>query len=86
MVSVSDGDDNLCRACSTNGKNVRMLRFRWKVGSVPMHVDPEPLICVLCDSEFRQDMNVRLLQPNQVVTTLVLDAISLGISQVAVRK
>ena len=68
MVSVPDGDANLCRACSRNGKIVRMLRFVWKAGSVPIHMGEECLICVLCDSQFRIDMNIRLPQPNQVIS------------------
>ena len=68
-VAVPDGDAALCRRCSTDGRQVRMLRFVWKTGSVPMHMGHECTVCVLCDAAFRQDMNIRLPQPNQVIPT-----------------
>lgn len=68
-VSVPEGDAHLCRSCSTNGREVRMLNFVWKNGSVPMHMGRDCTVCILCDANFRRDMNVRLPQPNQVATT-----------------
>lgn len=65
-ISVPEGDANLCRRCSTNCKEVRQLHFVWKTGSVPMHMGRECKTCVLCDAAFRQEMNIRLPQPNQV--------------------
>lgn len=69
LVTVPDGDAAICRTCSTNDKEVRMLHFVWRAGSVPMYLGRECTVCVLCDSNFRQDMNIRLPQPNQVMTT-----------------
>lgn len=68
-ISVPTSDNEVCRHCSTPGRTVRRVHFTWRSGSVPPHFGRESTICVLCDSGFRQDLNVRLPQLNQVMTT-----------------
>jgi DNA topoisomerase III len=68
--SVTSPDGMVCQNCSTSGKVVRKFQFTWKAGSVPPHLGRECTVCILCDAAFRQDMNVRLPQHGQVMTTI----------------
>ena len=63
-VSVEEGQS--CRRCSNPNRDVKLLRFEWKPGSVPPHLDRHHVACVLCDQMLKQDMNLRLPQVNQV--------------------
>lgn len=68
-VSIPAGDENqntMCPTCSTGGRVVRKVHFVWKPGSVPPNLGRECTVCVLCDVEFRREMNISLPQPNQV--------------------
>jgi DNA topoisomerase III len=67
IVSVPEGENKLCRRCSIGGREVHLLHFKWKPGSVPLHMGHEFQGCILCDSDFRRDMNIRLPQANQVM-------------------
>ena len=58
-----------CPKCSTHGQVVRKLDFVWRTGSVPPHLGRECTVCFLCDVAFRHDMNIRLPQLGQVMTT-----------------
>jgi len=75
-VSV-DGEDSegnertdvhllLCQNCSTPNKQVRKIKFVWKPGSVPPHYDRELVTCILCNDNFRTDMDIRIPTINQV--------------------
>lgn len=66
-VTVPEGDENICRSCSTAGL-VRKVSFTWKPGSVPPHLGRSITVCVLCDAAFRNDLQMSLPQPNQVRT------------------
>ena len=66
-VTVPEGDENVCRSCSTAGP-VRKVSFTWKPGSVPPHLGRSSTVCVLCDAAFRNDLQMSLPQPNQVRT------------------
>ena len=68
-VTIPEGDGNICRRCSTVAP-VRKVSFVWKSGSVPPHLGRESTACVLCDSAFRQDLQINLPQPNQVMTNI----------------
>lgn len=59
-----------CANCSnTDGQTmVRKLKFTWKPGSVPPHIDREHIGCVLCDEFLRREMNLSLPQYNQVIS------------------
>jgi DNA topoisomerase III len=63
-----DDQNSICTRCSTNGRVVRKIRFVWKPGSVPPHMDREIATCLLCDSDFRQEMRITLPQPGLVQT------------------
>ena len=70
-VSVSSGDENqantICAQCSTNGRSpVRKVTFVFRHGSVPAYLLPETTTCVLCDSEFRREVQIALPRPDQV--------------------
>ena len=69
-VSVSSDNENqpnsICHRCSSPGRVVRTVTFEWKRGSVPPHMGRDLTTCVLCDVDFRREMNVSLPQPNQV--------------------
>lgn len=67
---MTSPDGMVCQNCSTSGKVVRKFQFTWKAGSVPPHLGRECTVCILCDAAFRQDMNVRLPQHGQVMTTI----------------
>mmetsp|Transcript_20457 Transcript_20457/g.30371 ORF Transcript_20457/g.30371 Transcript_20457/m.30371 type:complete len:969 (-) Transcript_20457:950-3856(-) len=60
--------DSICHNCTSDRRQVRMLHFVWKPGSVPMHIGRESTVCIFCDSDFRQELNIRLPQANQVAT------------------
>ena len=66
-VTVPEGDESVCRSCSTAGP-VRKVSFTWKPGSVPPHLGRSSTVCVLCDAAFRNDLQMSLPQPNQVRT------------------
>ena len=59
---------HMCSNCTrADGQTlVRKLKFKWKPGSVPPHIEREYVGCVLCDDFLRQDMNINLPQFNQV--------------------
>ena len=67
-VTIPEGDANVCRRCSTNNEPVRKVSFVWRSGSVPPHIGRESIVCVLCDTGFREDLQVNLPQMNQVRT------------------
>ena len=56
----------VCHVCSNQNKLVRKIKFVWKAGSVPPMYDREMTTCILCDSNLRSDMNIRLPSMNQV--------------------
>jgi len=60
-------DESRCESCSSPGQEVRKLRFGWKVGSVPPQWGRTCTTCILCDTSFRQDLQIRLPQANQVM-------------------
>jgi DNA topoisomerase-3 len=64
-ISIPDDDGSICNVCSTFGP-VRKVSFVWKVGGVPPHIGRESTVCILCDSQFRQDVGILLPQMNQV--------------------
>lgn len=69
-VNVLVGDENedsLCPSCSTPRNIVRKIKFSWKRGSVPPHYGDTTIVCILCDEQFRREMEISLPQPNQVV-------------------
>ena len=66
--SVSIPDNTFCASCSRPQKQVRKANFVFRPGSVPPHIDREVTVCVLCDSAFRQDLNIRLPVRGQVAT------------------
>ncbi len=66
--TISIPENLTCTSCSTAGRTVRKVHFVWKPGSVPPHLDRECTVCVLCDVGFRQDLQVSLPQPGQVMT------------------
>lgn len=58
-----------CANCSNtnNQQRVRKLKFVWKAGSVPPHVEREHIGCVLCDRFLKEDMRIQLpIRNNQV--------------------
>lgn len=66
-----DSDDqatqgSFCDGCSTPDKPVRLIKLKWKPGSVPPHFGTEYVGCILCDRRLRSDMNISMPQPNQV--------------------
>ena len=71
-ISVQEGpgegetQHEFCTRCTNGSKTVRMLKFKWKPGSVPPHINREYVGCILCDDMFRRDMNIKLPQQNQV--------------------
>ncbi|KAL7572581.1 hypothetical protein ACA910_000398 [Epithemia clementina (nom. ined.)] len=66
----SVADAVVCNQCSsTHGDVVRLISIQWKPGSVPPHYGRETTVCVVCDSEFRQEFHINLPQPGQVVPT-----------------
>lgn len=66
--STSIPENQTCAPCSAPGRQVRKVHFVWKAGSIPPHLDRECTVCVLCDVDFRQDMQVSLPQRGQVQT------------------
>ena len=66
-IEVFQGDEHICNNCSTNSA-VRKLSFVWKPGDVPPHIGRESTVCVLCDSRFRQDLQIQLPQMDRVGT------------------
>ena len=66
-VDVLQGDEHICGNCSTHSA-VRKLSFVWKPGDVPPHLGRESTVCVLCDSRFRQDLQIKLPQMDRVGT------------------
>ena len=66
-IEVLQGDEHICNNCSTNSA-VRKLSFVWKPGDVPPHIGRESTVCVLCDSRFRQDLQIQLPQMDRVGT------------------
>jgi len=60
-------DDQICTNCS-NQSGVRKLSFVWKPGDVPAHLGRESTACLLCDSRFRQDLQIQLPQMDRVGT------------------
>jgi len=68
-VSVPTGDENediMCTRCSTAVRPVRKVHFVFKPGSVPPHVGREVRTCVLCDVDFRRELQVSLPRLDQV--------------------
>jgi hypothetical protein len=68
-VSTATGNENqndVCSQCSRMDKIVRKLHFVWRSGSVPPHMGRECRVCILCDREFRSEMQITLPNPNQV--------------------
>lgn len=68
-VSVLSGDENqneICGRCSSPRAVIRKVHFVWKPGSVPPHLGRECTVCVLCDADFRRELNISLPQMNQV--------------------
>lgn len=69
QVSTATGNENqndVCSQCSRMDKIVRKLHFVWRSGSVPPHMGRECRVCILCDREFRSEMQITLPNPNQV--------------------
>lgn len=66
--TASIPENQTCMSCSTPVEPVRKVHFVWKSGSVPPHLGRECTVCVLCDTGFREDLNVSLPQPGQVRT------------------
>ena len=66
-VEVRPGDEHICTACSTHSP-VRKLSFVWKQGDVPPHLGRESTVCLLCDTRFRQDLQIQLPQMDRVGT------------------
>jgi len=66
-VDVVQNDDQICTNCSTHSA-VRKLSFVWKPGDVPPHLGRESTVCLLCDSRFRQDLQIQLPQMDRVGT------------------
>ena len=64
-VSVVDGDENVCTRCSTNGA-VKKVSFKWKPGDVPAHLGRHSMACILCDSDFREDLQINLPSMDRV--------------------
>jgi len=67
-ISIPNGDENICRRCSSGNNSVRTIQFVFRPGSVPPHIGRECTVCILCDSAFRQDLHISLPQQNQVTT------------------
>eukprot|EP00536_Pseudo-nitzschia_multiseries_P005597 jgi/Psemu1/323958/estExt_fgenesh1_pg.C_1070017 len=66
-VEVPPGDEHICTRCSTQSA-VRKLTFQWKPGGVPPHLGRQSTTCVLCDTRFRQDVQINLPQMDRVGT------------------
>ncbi|KAG7360153.1 DNA topoisomerase [Nitzschia inconspicua] len=64
-VSVSEDDDGICRRCSTNGQ-VKKVSFVWRSGGVPPHLGRETTTCILCDTRFREDLQIQIPRLDQV--------------------
>jgi DNA topoisomerase-3 len=70
-VSIPSGDENqdgICTNCSTGPNVVRKVKFVWKRGSLPAHLGRGATTCVLCDANFRRELQISLPQPNQVAS------------------
>ena len=65
-ANVNRMSQAVCQQCTNQSQLVRKLRFVWKQGAVPPHYGYDQIACVLCDSEFRGEMQVRLPSMNQV--------------------
>jgi DNA topoisomerase-3 len=72
-VEVPPGDEHICTSCSNINPSqsqsaVRKLSFIWKPGDVPSHLGRESTVCLLCDTRFRQDLQIQLPQMDRVGT------------------
>jgi DNA topoisomerase III len=65
-VTVTESN-NVCARCSSNAQ-VKKLSFVWKSGGVPPHLGRETTTCILCDSRFREDLQIVIPSLNQVET------------------
>ncbi|KAL3919853.1 MAG: hypothetical protein SGILL_003543 [Bacillariaceae sp.] len=68
-VSVVDGDENICTRCSTNDA-VKKVSFTWKPGGVPPHLGRQTTACILCDTRFREDVQITIPRMDQVRTNI----------------
>ena len=66
-VEVPPGDEHICTHCSTQSR-VRKLSFVWKMGDVPPHIGRESTACLLCDTQFREDLGIQLPRMDRVGT------------------
>ncbi len=67
-VTVAEGDENICPNCTRQNHVVRKIKFDWKPNSVPPHLGQGCTVCILCDVDFRREMEISLPQRNQVMT------------------
>jgi DNA topoisomerase III len=63
--SVTVSENEVCRRCSLNGQ-VKKVSFVWKSGGVPPHLGRETTTCILCDTRFREDLQIAIPSLNQV--------------------
>lgn len=67
--SITVVNDETCPNCTRQDQYfVRRIKFEWKTGSVPPHMGRDCIVCVLCDADFRNEMQVSLPHPNQVIS------------------
>jgi len=61
-------NNSICINCSNrpDQTRVRKLKFEWKSGSIPPHVEKEYTGCVLCDDFLQKDMSINLPQFDRV--------------------
>lgn len=66
-VASNENEDGLCTNCSSPGHVVLKLKFTWKRGSVPPHLGSFVTTCILCDTNFRRELEISLPQMHQVI-------------------